>query len=53
MGLLQRYHVRLLYVGDAERQTYAGVDLNRYARFLTVVYQHADVTIYEAPEGGS
>jgi YYY domain-containing protein len=53
MGLLQRYHVRLLYVGDAERQTYAGVDLDRYARFLTVVYQHADVTIYAAPEGGS
>jgi YYY domain-containing protein len=52
MGLLRRYHVRLLYVGAAERQTYAGVDLDRYASYLTVVYQHAGVTIY-ATEGGS
>jgi YYY domain-containing protein len=51
LGLLQRYHVRLLYVGAAERQTYAGVDLDRYASFLTVVYQHAGVTIYTT-EGG-
>jgi YYY domain-containing protein len=52
MGLLRRYHVRLLYVGAAERQTYIGADLDRYASFLTVVYQHAGVTIY-ATEGGS
>ena len=52
MGLLRRYHVRLLYVGAAERQTYNGADLDRYASYLTVVYQHADVTIY-ATEGGS
>jgi YYY domain-containing protein len=51
LGLLARYHVRLLYVGAAERQTYSGVDLDRYARFLTVIYQHAGVTIYAAPEG--
>ena len=52
MGLLRRYHVRLLYVGAAERQTYNGADLDRYASYLTVVYQHAGVTIY-ATEGGS
>ncbi len=52
MGLLQRYHVRLLYVGAAERQTYNDADLDRYASYLTVVYQHAGVTIY-ATEGGS
>jgi YYY domain-containing protein len=52
LGLLQRYHVRLLYVGAAERQTYATSDLDRYARFLTVIYQRADVTIYATTEGG-
>jgi YYY domain-containing protein len=52
MGLLRRYHVRLLYVGAAERQTYNGADLDRYASYLRVVYQHAGVTIY-ATEGGS
>ena len=52
MGLLRRYHVRLLYVGAAERQTYSGADLDRYASYLRVVYQHAGVTIY-ATEGGS
>ncbi|HEX3271146.1 MAG TPA: hypothetical protein VHR15_10895, partial [Ktedonobacterales bacterium] len=52
MGLLRRYHVRLLYVGAAERQTYSGADLDRYASYLKVVYQHAGVTIY-AMEGGS
>jgi YYY domain-containing protein len=53
LGLLRRYHVRLLYVGAAERQTYPGVDLDRYASFLRVVYQHAGVTIYATTEGGS
>ncbi|HEY7021056.1 MAG TPA: DUF2298 domain-containing protein [Ktedonobacterales bacterium] len=52
MGLLRRYHVRLLYVGAAERQTYNGADLDRYASYLKVVYQHAGVMIY-ATEGGS
>jgi YYY domain-containing protein len=52
MGLLRRFHVRLLYVGAAERQTYSNADLDRYVSYLTVVYQHAGVTIY-ATEGGS
>jgi uncharacterized membrane protein len=51
LGLLERYHVRLLYVGAAERQTYAGADLDRYARYLKVVYQRAGVTIYATTEG--
>jgi YYY domain-containing protein len=53
LALLQRYHVRLLYVGAAERQTYAGVDLGRYSRYLKTLYQGAGVTIYAAPEGSS
>jgi YYY domain-containing protein len=45
-GLLRRYQVRYVYVGQAERQQYPALNLGRYPALLQVVYQSADVTIY-------
>jgi YYY domain-containing protein len=45
-GLLQRYHVRYVYVGNAERQQYPAVNMARFPALLQVVYHSADVTIY-------
>ncbi len=45
-ALLNRYHVRYVYVGAAERQQYPAVNMSRFDAFLAVAYQHADVTIY-------
>ena len=49
--LLDRYHVRLIYVGDLERAYYDPVGLAKFddavlAGELTVVYQAQGVTIY-------
>ncbi|HEX8996271.1 MAG TPA: DUF2298 domain-containing protein, partial [Ktedonobacterales bacterium] len=48
LSLLRAYHVRYVYVGAAERQTY-GPGADHFASFLTRVYQQAGVTIYEVP----
>ncbi|HZC06733.1 MAG TPA: DUF2298 domain-containing protein [Ktedonobacterales bacterium] len=48
LSLLRSYHVRYVYVGAAERQTY-GQQVDHFSTFLTRVYQQAGVTIYEVP----
>lgn len=45
-SLLRQYHVRLIYVGAAERQVYGAVDLSRFAAFLRPVYRQGGVVIY-------
>ncbi len=47
LALLERYHVRYVYVGAAERVKYPGTDLERFASFLRVVCRHDGVTIYQ------
>jgi uncharacterized membrane protein len=47
LRLLRHYHARYLFVGAVEWQTYGGqADLNRFARFLPIVYQSDGATIY-------
>jgi uncharacterized membrane protein len=53
MSLLRNYHVRYLYVGEAERQRYPQADLTRYQTYLPIVYHQGTVTIFEIPERGS
>jgi len=48
LSLLRAYRVRYVYVGAAERQTY-GQNVDHFSAYLTRVYQHAGVTIYEVP----
>jgi uncharacterized membrane protein len=44
---LRKYHARYLFVGAVEWQTYgAQADLNRFARFLPIVYQGDGAAIY-------
>jgi YYY domain-containing protein len=52
LALLRHYHVRYVYVGPLERQTYAkqssaGLDKFNHMAGLRVVYHTSDVTIYE------
>jgi YYY domain-containing protein len=49
LALLRQYHVRLLYVGAAERNLYPQADLNRFGSFLHVIYNRDGVTIYAVP----
>ena len=47
--LLRQYGVTYVYVGDAERQTYAKASagaLSKFARFMDVAYRNEGVTIY-------
>lgn len=49
LSLLRSYHVRYVYVGAAERQTY-GQQADHFAAFLNPVYSQAGVTIYAVPD---
>lgn len=49
LALLHHYNVRLVYVGYAERALYPNVNLDRFARFLHVIYAQSGVTIYAVP----
>lgn len=51
LTLMARYNAQYLYVGSLEQQTYlsSGVNLQRFASFMKVVYQHNGVTIYQVP----
>lgn len=44
--LLQRYHVRLVYVGAAERALYPRIDMSRFASVLAPIYSQDGTTIY-------
>jgi uncharacterized membrane protein len=46
--IINRYHIRYVYVGNLERSTYR-VNEDKFNRFLTPVFQQGGVTIYEAP----
>jgi YYY domain-containing protein len=49
LAVLQRYHVRYVYVGAAERVLYQNADLSRFGGFLRVIYNRDGITIYETP----
>lgn len=49
LALLRQYHVRLVYVGVAERNLYPKADLDRFRAFLRPVYDRNGVTIYAVP----
>jgi uncharacterized membrane protein len=49
LALLRQYHVRYVYVGQIERNLYAGADLDRFKQFLRLVYNRDTVSIYEVP----
>ena len=49
LALLHQYSARYVYVGAAERQLYPTANLERFAKFLRVVYHTTDVTIYAVP----
>ncbi len=46
-GLLQEYGVTFVYVGPLERSKYDPRALTKFGRFMEIVYQEADVTIYK------
>lgn len=49
LNLLRQYHVKLVYVGYAERELYPNANLDRFSAFLRVLYRHDGVTIYQVP----
>jgi YYY domain-containing protein len=44
--LLERYHVKYLFVGPAERRLYAGPGLDKFDAFLELVFEQGQVRIY-------
>lgn len=53
-GLLRRYHVGYVYVGDVERKTYPSAGLKKFDRspdLFRVAYENPQVTIYRVVGG--
>lgn len=50
--ILEKYHVRYIYIGGMERGTYDVDDLVdiKFQKYLKPVFQNSTVTIYEVPE---
>jgi YYY domain-containing protein len=46
-ALLDKYEVMYVYVGPLERSTYDSRGLDKFERFMDVVYQNEGVTIYK------
>lgn len=46
--IINRYHIRYIFVGNLERSTYH-VNEEKFNRFLKPVFQQGGVTIYEVP----
>lgn len=46
-GLLEQYEVTYVYVGPLERSEYDPRGLEKFGRFMEVVYQQGEVTIYK------
>jgi YYY domain-containing protein len=46
-ALLQKYHVKYVYVGAAERAAYPPESLAKFSQLGTPVFQQGDVVIYE------
>jgi uncharacterized membrane protein len=49
LNLMARYGAQYLYVGSLEQATYFGADLQRFSKFMQIVYQRDGVTIYKVP----
>ncbi len=50
--IINRYHIRYIFVGDLERTTYH-VNETKFNRFLRPVFQQGNVTVYEVPQESS
>ncbi|RPJ26536.1 MAG: hypothetical protein EHM33_11210, partial [Chloroflexi bacterium] len=46
--IINRYHIRYIFVGNLERSTYP-VNEEKFNRFLKPVFQQGSVTVYEVP----
>ncbi|HLF74456.1 MAG TPA: DUF2298 domain-containing protein [Anaerolineales bacterium] len=46
--IINRYHIRYIYVGNLERSTYQ-VNEEKFNRLLKPVFQQGSVTVYEVP----
>ncbi|MFL5661084.1 MAG: hypothetical protein ACJ8BW_07005, partial [Ktedonobacteraceae bacterium] len=47
LGLLARYNIQYVYVGQLEKMKYPNADLHRFAAFMQVAYSANGVTIYQ------
>ncbi len=47
-GIIEKYHIRYIYIGNLERSTYR-VSEEKFNLFLKPVFQQGIVTIYEVP----
>ncbi len=48
LAILQRYHIRYVYVGSLERVEYR-VNENKFYNYLIPIFQNDEVTIFEVP----
>jgi YYY domain-containing protein len=46
--IIDRYNIRYVFVGNLERSTYP-VNEEKFGRFLEIVFQQGNVTVYEVP----
>ena len=46
--IIARYYIRYIYIGSLERTTYR-VNEEKFGSFLKLVFQHGNISIYEAP----
>jgi uncharacterized membrane protein len=47
LGLLARYNIQYVYVGQLEKMKYPNADLHRFAAFMQIAYSANGVTIYQ------
>jgi uncharacterized membrane protein len=47
-GIIDRYQIRYIVVGNLERATYQ-VNEEKFSRFLKPIFQQGSITIYEVP----
>jgi YYY domain-containing protein len=45
--LLDKYNIMYVYVGPLERERYSPQGLNKFEKFMNIVFQQDDVTIYK------
>ncbi|HLB49405.1 MAG TPA: DUF2298 domain-containing protein [Anaerolineales bacterium] len=51
LPILQKYHIRYVYVGPMEINQYGEIQLTKFERNMSVIYQADGVTIYEMTGG--
>ena len=47
-GIIDRYQIRYIVVGNLERTTYQ-VNEEKFSRFLKPIFQQGSITVYEVP----